>query len=55
MSQDDCDSETSVSTHFLQIQNNQLIDLQESLERYCKVLPVFVFNSAKYHLNLIKS
>ena len=34
---------------------NQLIDLQESLERYCNVLPVFGFNSGKYDLNLIKS
>ena len=34
---------------------NQLIDLQESLERYCNVLPVFGFNSAKYDVNLIKS
>ena len=34
---------------------NQLIDLQESLERYCNVLPVFGFNSAKYDLNLMKS
>ena len=34
---------------------NQLIDLQESLERYCNVLPVFGFNSAKYDINLIKS
>ena len=34
---------------------NQLNDLQESLERYCNVLPVFGFNSAKYDLNLIKS
>ena len=32
----------------------QLIDLQESLERYCNVFPVFGFNSAKYNLNLIK-
>ena len=34
---------------------NQLIDLQESLERYCNVLPLFGFNSGKYDLNLIKS
>ena len=34
---------------------NQLIDLQESLERYCNVLPVFDFNSAKCDLKLIKS
>ena len=47
MSQDDCDNEICASTHFLQIQENWLIDLQESLERYCNVLPVFVFNSAK--------
>ena len=51
----DCDNETCASTKFLQIQKNQLIDLQESLERYCNVLPVFGFNSAKYDLNLIKS
>ena len=52
---DDCDNETCASPQFLQIQKNQLIDLQESLERYCNVLPVFGFNSAKYDLNLIKS
>ena len=34
---------------------NQLNDNQESLERYCNVLPVFGFSSAKYDLNLIKS
>ena len=39
----------------MQIQKNQLIDLQESLERYCNVLLVFGFNSAQYDLNLIKS
>ena len=43
------------STHFLQTQKNQLIELQEHLERYCNVLPVFRFNSAKYDINLIKS
>ena len=55
MSQDDCDNEICASTQFLQIQKNQLIDLQESLERYRNVLPVFGFNRAKNHLNLIKS
>ena len=55
MSQDDCDNGICVSTQFLQIQKNQLIDLQESLERFCNVLPVFGFNSAKYNLNSIKS
>ena len=51
----DCDTDTCTSTQFLQIQKNQLVDLQETLERYCNVLPVFGFNSAKYDLNLIKS
>ena len=37
------------------MQKNQLIELQEHLERYCNVLPVFGFNSAKYDINLIKS
>ena len=52
---DDCDNETCISTQFLQIQKKQLIDLQEHLERYCNVLPIFGFNSAKYDLNLKKS
>ena len=54
-SQDDCDNEICASTQFLQIQKSQLVDLQESLERYCNVLPVFGFNSERYDLNLIKS
>ena len=37
------------------MQKNQLIVLQEHLERYCNILPVFGFNSAKYDINLIKS
>ena len=52
---DDCDNETCASTQFLQIQKNQLIDLQESLECYCNILRVFAFNSAKYDLNLVIS
>ena len=32
-----------------------MTDLQESLGRYCNVLPVFGFDSAEYDLNLIKS
>ena len=39
----------------MQIQKKQLIDLQEHLKRYCNVLPIFGFNSAKYDLNLLKS
>ena len=34
---------------------NQLIYLQESLERHCNVLPVFGIKSAKYDLKLIKT
>ena len=55
---DDCiveEEEKDLSTQFLQMQKNQLIDLQEHFERYCNVLPVFGFNSAKYDFNLIKS
>ena len=52
---DYCDNETCNSTQFLQIQKKQLIDLQEHLERYCNVLPIFGFNSAKNDLNLKKS
>ena len=39
-----------LSTQFLQMQKNQLIDLQEHFERYCNTLPVFGFNSAKYDI-----
>ena len=44
-----------LSTQFLQMQKNQLIDLQEHFERYCNMLPVFASNSAKYDINLSKS
>ena len=54
MSQDDCDIEICASTQLLQKQKNQSIDLRESMERFCKVLPVFGFNSAKYDVNSIK-
>ena len=52
---DDCDNVNCASTQFLQIQKKQLIDLQKHLERYCNVLPIFGFNSAKHNLNLIES
>ena len=51
---DDCDNEICASTQFLQIQKIELIDIQESPERYCNVLSVFGFSSAKYDLNLFK-
>ena len=49
------EEENDLSTQFLQMQKNQLIDLQEHFERYCNVLPDFGFNSAKYDIYLIKS
>ena len=52
---EDDNEEKDASTQFLQMQKNQLIELQEHLERYCNVLPVFGFTSAKYDINLIKS
>ena len=52
---EDDNEEKDASKQFLQMQKNQLIELQEHLERYCNVLPVFGFNCAKYDVNLIKS
>ena len=52
---EDDNEEKDASTQFLQMQKNELIELQEHLERYCNVLPVFGFNSAKHDINLIKS
>ena len=46
--------EKNASTQFLQLQENQMIELQEHLEHYCNVLPVFGFNSTKNDINLIK-
>ena len=51
----DTAEDKELSTQFLQIQKNHLIDLQEHFERYCNTLPVFGFNSAKYDMNLVKS
>ena len=51
---EDHNEEKDASTQFLLMQKNQLIELQEHLERYCNVLPVFGFNSAKCDINLIK-
>ena len=55
MNREDCENEDCASTQFLHIEKERLIDLQEHLERYCNVSPVFFFNSAKYDRNLIKS
>ena len=52
---EDDNEEKDDSTQFLKMQKTQLIELQEHLERYCNVLPVFGFSSAKYDINLIKS
>ena len=52
---EDDTAEKDASTQFLQMQKNQLIELQEHLESYCNVLPVFGFSSAKHDINLMKS
>ena len=44
-----------MSTQFLRMQKNQLIDLKQNLEWYVNTLPVLGFNSGRYDLNLIKS
>ena len=56
--EDDCIEGTEkidMSTQFLRMQKNQLIDLKQNLERYVNTLPVFEFNRGRYDLNLIKS
>ncbi|XP_075263345.1 uncharacterized protein LOC142354893, partial [Convolutriloba macropyga] len=56
--EDECieeEEEADMSTQFLQMQKNQLLDLQQHFELYINTLPVFGFNSGKYDLNLIKS
>ena len=47
--------EDDMSTQFLRVQKNQLIDLKQHLERYVNTLPVFGFITGRYDLNLIKS
>ena len=49
------DDEADMSTPFLPMQKNQLLDLQQHFERYVNTLPVLGFNSGKNDLNLIKS
>ena len=44
-----------VGEAFLQIQKSHLSDPQNSPERFCKVIPVFGFNSANFDQNLVKS
>ena len=48
------EKEHDVSTQYLQTQRNQRSSLQNLLDRYCNVLQVFGFNSAKYDMNLKK-
>ena len=51
---EDDNEEKDASTQFLQMQKNHLIELQQHLDCYSNLLPVFGFNSAKYDINLIK-
>ena len=51
----DTAEEKELSTQFLQMQKNQLINLQEHFERCCNTLRVFGFNNSKYDNSLIKS
>ena len=52
---EDDNEEKGASTQLLQMQKNELTELEENLDRYFNVLPVFGFNSAKYEINLIES
>ena len=49
------DDAADMSTHFLQMQKNQLLELAQLFQRYVNIFPLFGFNSGKYDLNLIKS
>ena len=49
------DDEADMSTQFLQMQKNQILDLHQHFERYVNTLPVFGFNNGKYDIYLIKS
>ena len=49
------EEEQDLSLQFLKTQKNQCFDLQDHLERYCNVPPVFGFNNAKNDIKLIKS
>ena len=51
----DTAEEKELSTQILQMQKNQMINLQEHFQQYCKTLPVFGFNSSQYDINFIKS
>ena len=47
----DCENGSCAFSQFVQIYKNQLIVLQELLERFCSVLSVFGFNGSKYDIN----
>ena len=55
VSLDDFGNKHCASTQFLQIQKNQLIDLEDHLEQFCKVLPVFGFKISNYDISFMKS
>ena len=55
VSLDYCGNQLCASTQFPHPQKNQLIDLQEYLERYCNVLAVFSFNSSENDPKIIRS
>ena len=49
--EDECaedEEEDDMSTHFLRIQKNQLIDLKQHLERYVNTSPLFGLKSGRY-------
>ena len=50
---EDDNEEKHTSTEFLQMRKNQLLELQEHLECYCNVLPVFGFSKLRHQLDQI--
>ena len=51
----DCCNQRCAFTQFTQIEKNQLIELHEELEGYCKVLRKLGFTSSKFVINLFKA
>ena len=49
------DDEADMSTQFLKMQKNRLLDFQQHFERYVNTLPLFGFKSGKFDLNFIKT
>ena len=51
--EDDCENKICASTHFLQIQEDHLIDLQELINFYCNVILALVHYLVSFLLSIL--